>query len=205
MLFNAAYDPRRLILCIKAAIDRNGEAARLIGPELLRLTPTIVGDHAVRRIKNGLRGAIVLLKGDHLRLRPVTLKVEDVADVCAAPRIDGLIVIPHDAEISVSRCQLANPCILNTVRILVLINVQVLPLRAVSLGDCGRLLQQPQSLNQQIVKVERLESLQLLRVSARKPGDQPLMVRDGQVVHLIGTEPIVLRPTNCAEDQARLR
>ena len=52
MLLNATHNPRRLILLIKATINGNREPAGLIGPELLRLTTEIVGDHAVCRIQD---------------------------------------------------------------------------------------------------------------------------------------------------------
>ena len=85
MLFKAANDPCSFVLRIKATVYRDRQSTRLIRPKLLRLAATIVGDHTVRGVKNGLCGAIVLLKGDHLCLRPVALKVQDVADVCTTP------------------------------------------------------------------------------------------------------------------------
>ena len=75
MLFNAAHNPCRLILLIKAAVYGNREPTGLIGPELLRLAAEIVGDDPVCRIQDRLRGAVVLLERDHLRLRPVALKI----------------------------------------------------------------------------------------------------------------------------------
>ena len=67
--------------------------------------------------------------------------------------------------------QLANPGVLNTVRILILIHVQVLPLGSIPLSDRWRLLKQAESFNEEIVKVERVETLQLLRVATRKAGN----------------------------------
>ena len=57
------------------------------------------------------------------------------------------------------RGELANPGVLDTVRILILIHVQVLPLGAIPLGDRWRLLKQAESFNEEIIKVERIETL----------------------------------------------
>ena len=135
MLFNAAHNPCRLILLVKAAVHGNREPTGLISPELLRLATEIVGDDPVCRIQDRLRRAVVLLERDHLRLRPVTLKVQNVANICTAPGVDGLIVISNHAEIAVPCGELANPGVLNAVRVLILIHVQVLPLGAIPLSD----------------------------------------------------------------------
>ena len=83
--------------------------------------------------------------------------------------------------------------------------MQVLPLGAIPLGDRWRLLQQAESFNEEIIKVKRIKTLQLLRVAASKAGNEPLMVRHRLVLHLVRGETIVLGATDRAEDQARLR
>ena len=101
--------------------------------------------------------------------------------------------------------ELANPGVLDAVRILILIHVQVLPLGAIPLGDRWCLLQQAESFNEEIIKVERIEALQLFRVATRKASNQPLMVRHRLILHLVRSEAVVLGATDRAEDQARLR
>ena len=103
------------------------------------------------------------------------------------------------------RGELADPCVLNAVRILILIYMQVLPLCSISLSDCWSLLQQSQPFNQKIIKVEGFKSLELRGVSSREPSNEPLMMRDGLVLHLIRGEAVVLRTADCAQDQTRLR
>ena len=159
----------------------------------------------MRRIKNGLGRAIVLLERDNLSGRPVALKVEDVADVCAAPAIDGLVVVTHHAEIAVFGGEFAYPGVLDAVGVLVLINVQVLPLRSVAIRNGGRLLQKAQPLEEQVIKVEGFKSLELSGVTPRKSSDEALVVRDRAILHLICAEAIVLRAANRAKNEARLR
>ena len=94
------------------------------------------------RIKDCLRRAIVLFERHYFGGWPVALKVEDVANVCTAPAIDGLIVVTHHTEVAVLGGELTDPVVLNAVGVLILIDVQVLPLRAVAVGNGGGLLQQ---------------------------------------------------------------
>ena len=103
------------------------------------------------------------------------------------------------------RGEFSNPGVLDTVRILILIHVQVLPLGAIPLGDRWCLLKQAESFNEEIIKVERIEALQLLRVAARKASNQPLMVCYRLILHLVRGEAVVLGATDRAKDQARLR
>ncbi len=45
------------------------------------------------------RGSVILLQADNLGAREVLFKSQDVGDFRAPPRIDGLIVITHAANI----------------------------------------------------------------------------------------------------------
>ena len=159
----------------------------------------------MRRIKNCLRGAIVLLERHYLGGWPVPLKIQDVANICATPAVDRLVVITYHAEIAVFRSELPHPVVLDAVRVLVLINVQVLPLGAIAICNGRRLLQQAQPFEEQIIEVECVEALQLGGIATSKASDEALVMRDRAILHLLGGEAIVLRAADSTEDQARLR
>ena len=50
------------------------------------------------------------------------MKTQDIAEVGAAPRIDGLPIVPHHAQIFFSLGQKPGPNILRLIYVLILIN-----------------------------------------------------------------------------------
>ena len=122
------HDIGGLILFRCSLIDRNAVAGRIIRPELLLLARQVVLDHSIRRRKNILRRAVVLLEQDNCRLRVVLLKVHDVPHICATPAVDRLVSIADDADIAVLCGKQLGDCILCAVRVLILIHKNVLEL-----------------------------------------------------------------------------
>ena len=159
----------------------------------------------MRGIKNCLCRAIVLLKWHHLSSWPVALKVENVANVCTAPAIDGLVVVTHHAEVAVPGGKLPYPGVLDAVGVLILVNVQVLPLRAVTVSNGGCLLQQAQPFEEQVVKVEGVKALQLGGIATGKSSDEALVMRDRAILHLLCGETVVLGTADGSKDQTWLR
>ena len=99
----------------------------------------------------------------------------------------------------------ADPGVLDAVGVLVLVNVQVLPLRSIAIGHGGCLLQQAQPFEEQVIKVDGVEALQLGGIATRKSGDEALVMGDRTILHLVSVEAVILGAANCAKDQARLR
>ena len=157
----------------------------------------------MRRVEDQLGRAVVLLELHDGRLGPVALEVEDVAQVGAAPRVDRLVVIAHHGEIAVFRGEGADPQVLRAVRVLVLVDVEVAPLVLVLGEDGGRLLEQPDAFEQEVVEVERVRLAQALLVAGREAGDHPLAVVRGLFDEEGRIEHLVLGPADRAEDRAR--
>ena len=65
------------------ALDR--PSTGVLGPELLVRARGVVGYDGVGGVEDQLRGTVVLLELDDLRMRVVPLELEDVADVGSAP------------------------------------------------------------------------------------------------------------------------
>ena len=72
-----------------------------------------------------------------------------------------------------------DPQVLRAVRVLVFVDVEVAPLLLVLGEDVGRLLEEPDGLEQQVVEVERVGLAQALLVAGREAGDRPLAVVRG--------------------------
>ena len=101
--------------------------------------------------------------------------------------------------------EFTDPVVLNAVGVLILIDVQELPLRSVAISDGGCLLQKAQPLEEEVVEVERIEALQLGGIATGKASDKALVMGDRTVLHLLGGETVVLGAADGAKDKARLR
>ena len=81
--------------------------------------------------------------------------------------------------------------------------MQVAPALLVA-GERGRrLLEQADRLEQDVVEVERPDGLEPGLVGAGEPGDDPLVVVEGDLLERVGVEHLVLRPADRAEDRRR--
>ena len=81
----------------------DGFAGFALRPQNFAVALLVVGDDRVGGGQNRRRGAVVLLQLDHFGAGKRPLEGEDVLGLGAAPAVDGLIVIPHDAEVAMRR------------------------------------------------------------------------------------------------------
>ena len=125
------------------------------------------------RVEDQLGRAVVLLELDDRRVGVVALEVEDVADVGAAPAVDRLVVVADDREVAVLRGERPDPEVLRPVRVLVLVDVEVAPAILVAGEDVGRLVEQPDGLEEEVVEVERADLLEPLDVARRELARSP--------------------------------
>ena len=71
--------------------------------------------------KYDLRRSVILLEPDDARVRKIFFEFQDVANVCAAPRIDALVFITDSTHILGFACEQLHQFILGPVRVLILI------------------------------------------------------------------------------------
>ena len=85
----------------------------------------------------------------------------------SAPRqpVDRLVVVADDREVAVLRREGPDPQVLRPVRVLVLVDVEVAPALLVPGEDVGRLVEEPDGIEQQVVEVERVRLAQALLVA----------------------------------------
>ena len=129
----------------------------------------VVGDDGRRRGQDHLGGAVVLLEADDLGLGEVRFEVEDVADVGAAPRVDGLVRIAHHREVAVVLGQPSHEQVLRPVRVLVLVHHHEAEAPAVAGPDQLGALEQLDGLEQEIVEIERAARGERLHVLVVHP------------------------------------
>ena len=102
-----------------------GAPSSLIGAKLA-IEPLLVRpDDVVGRGHNPGCGPVVDLEVDPAGIWIVALEVEDVANVCLAPRVDRLIGIADDEQVAMLAGQGRHHHILNPVRVLVLVDEDV--------------------------------------------------------------------------------
>ncbi len=97
-------------------------ARSVVGPQGLGCAGPVAFDHRHGGGEDVARGAIILLEEDHLGVEEVFLEVEDVAHVRAAPAVDRLVVVAHDAEVTLRTDDRLEQPILNVVGILKLVD-----------------------------------------------------------------------------------
>ena len=155
------------------------------------------------RVEDELGRAVVALQLDDRRLRPVALEIEDVAQVGAAPRVDRLIVVADHRQVAALGGERLDPQVLRAVRVLVFVDMEVVPAILVAGQDVGGLLEQADGLEQQVVEVEGARRLESLLIARGQSGDGPLAVVRGVLGEERRVEHLVLRPADRREDDAR--
>ena len=120
-----------------------------------------------------------------------------------APAVDRLVVVADDGEVAVLRGERPDPEVLRPVRVLVLVDVEVAPAILVAGEDVGRLVEEADGLEQEIVEVERADLLEPLDVPLREPRDHLLVVVDRVLGEERRVEHLVLRPADRAQDGRR--
>ena len=68
-------------------------------PQLLRVSPLVLGDHRVRGVQNVLGGTIVLFEEDRARVLIVLFELFNVSNRRAPKSVDRLVGVPHDRQL----------------------------------------------------------------------------------------------------------
>ena len=210
LLLHGIYDESCLVALVIRLIKGDLLPYGVFRPELLRLAVLIVSDDGIGCGQDILRRAIILLKLDRLRLGKVLLEIQDVADIRAAPAVDGLIGIADDAEIVMTACQKRCEPVLCAVRILIFVDEDVAETPLILLTQFVVIFQKVDGEQQEIVKIQsivlaqllviqaeklrnllRMERIRLPRVGARAE-HEILRVRYG-VLHLCGSKLLVIK------------
>ena len=90
-----------------------------------------MADDRVRGLQDVAGGAVVLLEPVDRHGREVALEAQDVLDARAAPAVDALVVVAHRHELAGVACQQLQPRVLHRVRVLELVDQDVLEARAI--------------------------------------------------------------------------
>ena len=130
----------------------------------------VVSDHGVGRVQNIAHAAVVLLQLHHARLGVIALEFQDVAQIGATPRVNGLVVVAHHHDVAMSRGQKLRDGVLGAVGVLVLVHHDVAEPLLIGGPHIFVVLQQQVAVQQHVVEVHGVGGLEALlepRVHAR--------------------------------------
>ena len=183
--------------------DADGLARAELAPEILRHAVAVVRDDGVRGLQDAVGRAVVLLEREDLSASEVLLELEDVADVGAAERIDGLVGIADDADVAVLAAEELKQPVLRVVRILVLVDEDVAERLLPAFPSLGEPLEHLDGQHEQVVEVDRVRRSEALLVLAVDLGDG-LLVEGGDPLRVLaGPDQGVLRVRDLCVDAAR--
>ena len=130
------------------------------GFELFADALLVVGDDGAGGVQNFLVRAVVLLDAQDARAGKILGEAQDVADVGAAPAVDGLVLVADDAEIRPGAGQQPQQVVLHAVGVLVFVDVKV---AEALLPGGARVIEAAQHFGgaqEEIVEIERAGSAQ---------------------------------------------
>ena len=135
--------------------------------------------------------------------REVLLELQDVADIGAAPGVDALVFISHDADVVLGPGQQLHQLVLRPVGVLILVDQQVAIAAVVAFPHFAGGAQHAHRLEQQVVKIQRIRLAQFLAINLVDVRD-PFGHRIGGLqVNLLRVEHVVLGPGDARENRAR--
>ena len=149
-----------LVALIERLDERDRLPRRSRGAQRLAAPLGVLGDHRVGERENVRRGAVVLFEAYDARTGKGAFEVEDVADIGAAPPVDGLIVVTDDHHVAIATAHELHEAKLRGVRILVLVNEHVLETTLIVRPQCFILLERAYGQDQQVVERDSVGLLQ---------------------------------------------
>src|SRR5438093_1742640 len=106
----------------------------------------------MRGIQDRLRRAIVLIEDNNPGVREVVLEVEDVADIGAAPGVDGLVRVANYTDVAVMGGPLLGEDVLRDVGVLKFVDVHVQVAVGILLEDILSLIEELDCLEQDVLE-----------------------------------------------------
>ena len=140
-------------------------AAVVFCPECLILSGLVMMDDSIRRLQNFLCGTVILLQLNYGCIGKILFKIQNIADIRAAPAIDGLVVVAHHAQVAAFTGNQAHQLILGVVGILIFIHMHILKAALIVFQHRRMLHKQLQGFDQQIVKIQRVGGAQALLIT----------------------------------------
>ena len=142
-----------LVPLVHGVVKGDCRACRVFRPQLFRLAPCVVFDYRIGRVQYYRSGTVILFQLQQFRVGIILFKVQDVADVRAAPAVNALVRVAHHAQVPLISRQKARKQVLGPVGILVLVNHDIAKTLLIFFPHLRELRQYLYRQHQQVVKV----------------------------------------------------
>ena len=172
MFLDPAGDKTSLLITVISLVIKDPVAVWVCRPELLFLLMYVVLDDRIGRVEYRLRRAVILLQQDHLCLREMLLKLEDVANIRLSEPVNALRVVADHADILLFLGQVVYQRELQRVGVLIFVNQYVFVAVVVFFAGLRRFAKQLNSLDQQIVKIESVCGIEPLVIHLENLGNR---------------------------------
>ena len=159
-------DDARLLLAIPDTLDDDRVALLAFGPESFAEPAVILRDETRGGAQNMGGGAVILFEPHDARAGKIVLEAKDVADFGATPPVDGLVVIPHAADVLMGSGQKPKPEVLGHVGVLVFVHENVAEQLLVALQNVTVFGEKGETVQQQIAEIDGIERFQAVLVLA---------------------------------------
>ena len=180
-------------LLIGGLVVQNLFAAAVLCPKGFALALAVAADHGIGGIQNGAGAAVVLLQPDDGGIAELLLEGEDIFDGGTAEFINALVVIAHDAQITVAAGQKADQKILGVVGVLIFIHHDVAVAALVFLQHLRVFTEQPDGKQDDIIEIQGVGGLEHLLIAAVDlGGDLQGEVIPGRICHPLGGQHFIL-------------
>ena len=123
-----------------------------------------------------MRRAVVHFQPNDFGVGPIVLESQNVGDFGAAPAVNRLIVVAHDAQVAMPAGQRLDDPILAAVGVLIFIDQQMIEAIGLGLPRLGKLREKLLGAEQQVVEIDRAGGFQGVLVAAIGRGGQMLLV-----------------------------
>ena len=191
-LLDLGSDPAALVALVAGLVGVHQLTVAARGEQALLLAAAVVGHHGVGGVEDVAEGAVVLLELHHLGVGVVLLEVQDVLDVGATPGVDGLVVVAHDHEVAAGGGQHVRDLVLDVVGVLVLVHADLHEAVLVLLEHIGVVPQQAVRVDEQVIEVHGVGTLETNLQLAVDAGSSRERRRVGQALELVGQHEGVL-------------
>ena len=133
--------------------EPDGFSSAFMGAQRLVPPAQVMADQGIGRVQDGGGAAVIFFQFDDGGIWKKTFEFQDIADLGPAPAVDGLVVVPHYADIVFRPHQMAQQAHLEAVGILEFIHGDIAEALLPRFPDVPVLLQQFVRQNQQVVKI----------------------------------------------------
>ena len=191
---DAVGDEQSFVFAIRRLVITNQRTTLAVGPQLLALAAYVVCDNGAGSFQNDLRRTVVLFQPDDAGVGEVFFKLQNIANVCAAPRIDTLILIADRADVLGFAGEQLHQLVLRAVGVLVFVDQEITVAALIALPGLARYLEQANGLKQQVVEVESIVLAQFGLVSLVDMGYALAVWIFGGEVVLLRIDHVVLGP-----------